>query len=307
MARENNNNKRRVIEQSSKIILLLCALVSIIAVIAITLYIINQGIPFFGKVPLKDFLFSLNWRPSADIPSYGIAAFIIASFEVVLISIVLALPIGLSTAIFLSEFAKGKLSKIIRNTIELLAGIPSIIYGLFGIAIVVPAVRNLFGGNGYSLLSASIILAIMILPTIINISEVSIRSVPDALRNASIAMGATKWQTIYKVVVPSAVNGIVTSIILALGRAIGETTAVLLVGGNAAVFAKSPTDMGRTLTMNIITDMSYAEGTHLSALFATAMLLFIFILLLNFVVVFISNKSKVGAGEWTEKILTKLH
>jgi len=291
-----NNSRRNVVEQSSKIILLLCALVSITAVVAITLYIVTQGIPFFSEVSVAEF-FSLDWSPSSSIPSYGIGSFILASFEVVIIAIILALPIGLSTAIFLSEFAKGKLSKIIRNTIELLAGIPSIIYGLFGIAIVVPFVRNVFGGNGYSLLSASIILAIMILPTIINISEVSIRAVPDALRKASVAMGATKWQTIYKVVVPSAAQGIVTSIILALGRAIGETTAVLLVGGNAAVFAKYPTDMGRTLTMNIITDMSYAEGTHLSALFATAMLLFIFILLLNFIVVYISNKSNVGSGE----------
>lgn len=297
MKKNTNNKRRRVIEQGSKVVLLLCALVSITAVIAITLYIVNQGVPFFSEVSFTEFMFSLDWSPSADIPKYGIASFILASFEVVLIAIILAIPVGLSTAIFLSEFAKGKLSKIVRNTIELLAGIPSIIYGLFGIAIVVPAVRNTFGGNGYSLLSASIILAIMILPTIINISEVSIRTVPDALRHASIAMGATKWQTIYKVVVPAAVKGIVTSIILALGRAIGETTAVLLVGGNAAVFAKYPTDMGRTLTMNIITDMSYAEGTHLSALFATAMLLFIFILLLNFIVVYISNKSKVGAGE----------
>lgn len=293
---KNNNSRRNVVEQSSKIILLLCALVSITAVVAITLYIVSQGIPFFSDVSVTEF-FSFDWSPSSTTPSYGIGSFILASFEVVIIAIILALPIGLSTAIFLSEFAKGRLSRIIRNTIELLAGIPSIIYGLFGIAIVVPFVRNSFGGNGYSLLSASIILAIMILPTIINISEVSIRAVPDSLRKASVAMGATKWQTIYKVVVPSAAQGIVTSVILALGRAIGETTAVLLVGGNAAVFAKYPTDMGRTLTMNIITDMSYAEGTHLSALFATAMLLFIFILLLNFIVVYISNKSKVGSGE----------
>jgi len=297
MVKNKKNSRRKLIEQSSKVFLLLCALVSIIAVIAITLYIVNQGIPFFSQVNMKDFLFSFNWEPSASTPSYGIAAFILASFEVVIIAIILALPIGLATAVYLSEFAKGKLSVVIKNTIELLAGIPSIIYGLIGIALVVPAVRNTFGGNGYSLLSASIILSIMILPTIINISEVSIRSVPDSLRKASVAMGATKWQTIYKIVVPSALNGIVTSIILALGRAIGETTAVLLVGGNAAVLAKTPIDMGRTLTMNIITDMSYAEGTHLSALFATAMLLFIFILFLNFIVVFVTNRSRLGQSE----------
>jgi phosphate transport system permease protein len=288
-------NVRRKIEASSRIVLLLTATVSVLTVILITIFILQQGIPTFKTISIREFLFSTNWSPSSlSDPHYGIASFIVASIEVTLLSMVIALPVALSCAIYLSEFAKGPFAKILRGGIELLAGIPSIIYGLFGIAIIVPMVRNTVGGNGYSLLSASIILAIMILPTIINFSEVSIKAVPFETKAASIAMGATTWQTIYKVVIPSAIGGIVSSIILALGRAIGETTAVVLVGGNAPIFAMNPTSMGRTLTMNIITDMSYAEGLHMNALFATAMLLFFFIIILNLVVVGISRKERLN-------------
>jgi len=286
-------NVRRKIEGSSRIILLLAAAVSVLTVILITIFIVQQGLPTFANVSAKEFLFSTDWSPSsATDPHYGIASFVIASIEVTLLAMVFALPIALSCAVYLSEFAKGNFAKLLRSGIELLAGIPSIIYGLFGIAVVVPLVRNTVGGNGYSLLSAAIILAIMILPTIINFSEVSIQAVPAEIKAASIALGATKWQTIYKVIIPSSISGIVSSIILALGRAIGETTAVVLVGGNAPVFALNPIDMGRTLTMNIITDMSYAEGVHMNALFATAMLLFLFILVLNLIVVMITRKER---------------
>ena len=283
---------RKRLESSSRVFLLLCGAISVFSVILITIFIIQQGLPTFKAVPLTEFLFSTDWSPSSATPHYGIASFVIASIEVTLLSMVFALPIALSSAIYLSEFATGKFAKILRSGIELLAGIPSIIYGLFGIAVVVPLVRNFIGGNGYSLLSASLILAIMILPTIINFSEVSIKAVPDELKAASIAMGATTWQTLYRVTLPSSLSGIVSSIILALGRAIGETTAVVLVGGNAPIFSTNPIDMGRTLTMNIITDMSYAEGIHMSALFATAMLLFIFILILNLIVVAIMRKER---------------
>jgi phosphate transport system permease protein len=286
-------NVRRKIESSSRAILLLTAIVSVLTVILITIFIMQQGIPTFKNVSMSEFLFSTDWSPSSSSnPHYGIASFIIASIEVTLLAMVFALPIAISSAIYLSEFAKGNFAKILRGGIELLAGIPSIIYGLFGIAVIVPMVRNTIGGNGYSLLSAAIILAIMILPTIINFSEVSIKAVPAETKAASIAMGATTWQTIYKVIIPSSISGIVSSIILALGRAIGETTAVVLVGGNAPIFALNPKDMGRTLTMNIITDMSYAEGVHMNALFATAMLLFVFIILLNLVVVWITRKER---------------
>lgn len=282
-------------ERSGRIFLLLCALVSVATVLLISLFIFQQGLPMFSDVPVSKFLFSTDWRPSGNPPTYGIASFVVASVVVTFLALLFATPIALAAAVYLAEFAKGRTANLLRSSIELLAGIPSIIYGLFGIAVIVPIVRNVFGGNGYSLLAASIILAIMILPTIINVSEVSIRAVGRELRQASVAMGATSWQTISRVVVPASRSGIITSIVLGLGRAIGETTAVLLVGGNAPIFPVSPVSMGRTLTMNIVTDMSYAEGTHMSALFATAMLLFVFILVLNLVVVSISRHSRMEA------------
>ncbi len=282
-------------ERSGRIFLLLCALVSVATVLLISLFIFQQGLPMFGDIPVSSFLFSTDWRPSGAPPTYGIGSFVVASVVVTFLALLFATPIALASAIYLAEFAKGKIAGLLRSSIELLAGIPSIIYGLFGIAVIVPAVRNIFGGNGYSLLAASIILAIMILPTIINVSEVSIRAVGQELRHASVAMGATSWQTISRVIVPASRSGIITSVVLGLGRAIGETTAVLLVGGNAPIFPVSPVSMGRTLTMNIVTDMSYAEGTHMSALFATAMLLFVFILVLNLMVVSISRHSRMEA------------
>jgi len=286
---------RKTTDAAVSKVLLLTALISIVSVILITLFIFAQGLPFFKEVPLFEFLFSTNWKPSGDPPSYGILSFILTSVYVTVLALLFATPVAISSAIYLSEFAKGKLASFLRQSIELLAGIPSIIYGLFGIAAIVPFVRDTFGGNGYSILSASVILAIMILPTIINVSEVSIRAVSRELREGSVAMGATRWQTIRHVVVPAARSGIVTSIVLGVGRAVGETTAVLLVGGNAPLFPTSPTSMGRTLTMNIITDMSYAEGTHMASLFATAMLLFAFILVLNLVIVSVTRKSRVGS------------
>ncbi|PKL14388.1 MAG: phosphate ABC transporter permease subunit PstC [Spirochaetae bacterium HGW-Spirochaetae-8] len=285
---------RKATDAAVSRILLLTGLVSIISVILISLFIFSKGFPFFLKVPLFDFLFSTHWKPSGDPPTYGILSFMLTSMYVTSLALFFATPIAISTAIYLSEFAKGRFANFLRQSIELLAGIPSIIFGLFGIATIVPLVRDLFGGNGYSLLSASIILAIMILPTIINVSEVSLRAVPRDLREASVAMGATRWQTIRRVLLPAARSGIVTSLVLGIGRAVGETTAVLLVGGNAPLFPTSPTAMGRTLTMNIITDMSYAEGTHMASLFATAMLLFIFILSLNLAIISVTKRANSG-------------
>ena len=290
--RPRKHRYRKGLDATVSRLLLLTASVSIVTVVLITLFILAKGLPFFAEVPLTSFLFSTDWRPSGSPPSYGILSFIVTSLAVTVFSPLLTMRIAVSTAIYLSDFATGKVAVTLRQSIELLSGIPSIIYGLFGIAAIVPMVRNLFGGNGYSVLSASIILAIMILPTIINVSEVSMRSISRELREASVAMGATRWQTIKGVVVPAARSGIVSSIVLGIGRAVGETTAVLLVGGNAPLFPTSPLSMGRTLTVNIVTDMSYAEGLHMSGLFATAILLFVFILTLNFIIVSVTRKSR---------------
>ncbi len=287
---------RKGLDATVSRLLLVTALTSVVAVISIGVFIIAKGLPFLRSVPLTQFLFSTDWKPSGDPPAYGIFSFIVTSGAVTLLALAFCVPIALSTAIYLSEFAKGRLAVLLRQAIELLAGIPSIIYGLFGIAAIVPAVREVFGGNGYSILSAAIILAIMILPTVINVSEVSLRAVPRELREASLAMGATRWQTIKGVLLPASRSGIVSSIVMGLGRAVGETTAVLLVGGNAPLFPRSPLSMGRTLTMNIITDMSYAEGNHMSSLFATAILLFTFILVLNLILVATTRHSRLEAN-----------
>ncbi len=196
-------------------------------------------------------------------------------------ALILGVPIGVGCAVFLAEIAKPKLANIIRPGVELLAGIPSVVYGLYGLVVLVPLIRKIFNNQGFSVLAASIILAIMILPTIINISESAIRSVPKEYKEASLALGGSHWQAIYKVIVPAARSGIVTGIILGMGRAIGETMAVIMVTGNSTLIPESILSPIRTLTGNIGIEMGYASGEHQQALFATGVILFIFIMILN--------------------------
>jgi phosphate transport system permease protein len=276
--------RRKLFEKGAEGILFACAFLSVLAVLFITIFLFQRGLPLFSKTSVLEFLFSTRWEPTAAVPHYGILSFILGSIFVTGLSLILAVPVGLSVGIFLAELAEKRSSKAIRSTVELLAGIPSVIYGLFGIAFISTITRTLFGGTGYSLLSASIVLAVMTMPTIINITEVSLRAVPRELKEGSLALGATHWQTIYKVLVPAARSGIIAGIVLGMGRAIGETMAVLMVGGNAPIMPSGLTGKVRTLTMNIITDMSYAKGDHLTSLFTTGMVLFVFILSLNLTV-----------------------
>jgi len=288
--------KRRLLEKVTEGALLTAALVSVIAVAFITIFIFQSGLPLFRKVSLGEFLFSTNWAPTAKEPHYGIFSFIVGSFYVTGIALAIAVPVGLAAGIYLAELADRRTSRILRSAVELLASIPSVIYGLFGIAFLAPLVRNTLGGSGYSLISAALVLSIMTLPTIINVTEVTLRSVPRDLKEGSLALGATHWQTIIRVLLPAGRSGIITGVILGMGRAIGETMAVLMVGGNAAIMPKGLTGMVRTLTMNIITDMSYATGDHLTSLFATGIVLFVFILLLNISVQLFLKRSMAGAG-----------
>lgn len=276
--------RRKAIEKAIEAALLGSALVSVLAVLFITIFLFRSGLPLFRKVSVLEFLFSSTWSPTATYPHFGIFSFIVGSFYVTGLALLIAVPVGLAVGIYLAELAGKKNSRLIRSAVELLAGIPSVIYGLFGIAVISTASRFLFGGSGYSVLSASIVLAIMTLPTIINVTEVSLRAVPRELKEASLALGSTEWQTIVKVLVPAARSGIIAGVVLGMGRAIGETMAVLMVGGNAPVMPKGLGSMVRTLTMNIITDMSYATGDHLTSLFATGIVLFAFILILNLAV-----------------------
>ena len=278
-----NTKQTNFSENIMQTIFFLSAFISVLAVFAICLFLFMRGIPAIGEIGFMDFIFNEKWGPTNTPASYGILSMIVGSIYVTGGAIVIGVPIGILCAIFLAEFCPDNVYKFAKPAVNLLAGIPSIIYGFFGMEVVVPFVRENMAGNGYSIMSASIILGIMILPTIISISESSIRAVPGSYAEGSYGLGATKEETIFKVVLPAAKSGVLTSIILGIGRAIGETMAVVMVAGNAVM----PLDKIeilkpiRTLTTNIVTEMSYASGLHESALISTGVVLFVFIIILN--------------------------
>jgi phosphate ABC transporter permease protein PstC len=270
------------LERNEKLIrlaLLLIALSAVSMLLIITLFIFGEGTPVMFKYGLKKFLFSLDWFPLEK--SYGLLPMIIGSMLVTGGALVIGVPLGLACAIVLTEFSSKRLRRILKPVIELLAGIPSVVYGFMGVVILVPFIRDNLGGPGLSVLAASIILGIMILPTIISISIDSLEAVPRSYREGSIALGATRWQTTRMVMFPAAKSGIIASIILGMGRAIGETMAVIMIAGNAATIPRSLLDPVRTLTSNIALEMGYAAGEHREALFATGVILFIIIMVLN--------------------------
>lgn len=285
-------------------LLLLCALIAVITILLIGIFVFVEGLPALRHTGLVQFIIGTEWRGSEGV--FGIFPMIIGTIVVTLGSLVLGVPTGLATAVFLAEIAPPKVAKMVRPAIELLAGIPSVVYGLFGLTIVVPFVRKLavfyYGDritadvqSGFSLLAASIILAIMILPTIISISEDAIRAVPREFREGSLALGATHWQTISKVILPAARSGIIAGIVLGMGRAIGETMAVIMVAGNSAIIPTSIFSKVRTLTGNIAIEMSYAQGLHTNALFATGAVLFVMIMVINYLASVIVRKGvKIG-------------
>jgi len=287
------NRSNNIKEKLMQYVFYASALVSVLAVISICLFLLMRGIPAISEIGFMNFIFGQEWAPTDNPPSFGILSMIVGSLYVTGGAIVIGVPIGIMCAVFLAEFCPAKLYKIVKPSVNLLAGIPSIIYGFFGMEIVVPYIRETFGGNGYSILSASVILGIMILPTIITISESSIRAVPEIYMEGSLGIGATKEETIFKVVLPAAKSGIFTSIILGIGRAVGETMAVVMVAGGAVM----PLDKIallkpiRTLTANIVTEMSYASGLHTESLIATGVVLFVFIIILNTTLSLIKTKS----------------
>ena len=275
-------------ENLSGRIFLVLAFSSLSALAVITIFIIANGAPIIAEVGIKDFIFGMSWAPSRG--EYGIFPMIIGSVTVTLGAVILGVPIGICCSIFLTEFAPPTLSKIFRPAIQLLAGIPSVVYGFWGLLFVVPFIRNYLGGPGLSILAASIILAIMVLPTVISISEVSILALPRQYKEGALALGLTHWQTIRSVILPSAKSGIVAAVILGTGRAIGETMAVIMVLGNAVAIPSSILDPVRTLTTNIGIEMGYASDTHKEALFATGIVLFIIIMILNASAQYITRK-----------------
>lgn len=268
-------------EKIIQLFLFLCAIIAVLAVILISFFIVKEGWPVIQKVGFFNFILGRQWAPTQQI--YGIFPMVLGSVYATLGALILGVPIGVGCSIFLAEIAKSKIANMIRPGIELLAGIPSVVYGLYGLVVIVPFIRKTFNNQGFSILAGSIILAIMILPTIISISESAIRSVPKEYKEASLALGASHWQAIYKVIVPAARSGIIAGIILGMGRAIGETMAIIMITGNSTLIPESILSPIRTLTGNIGIEMGYASGEHQQALFATGVILFIFIMILNVV------------------------
>ena len=258
---------------------LICACVSILAVVLICAYLFASGVPAIGEIGVTDFLFGTKWKPSSGY--YGIFPMIIGSILVTGIAVVIGVPIGILCAVFMSHYCPKKLYRFVKPAINLLAGIPSIVYGFFGLVVIVPIMKELFGGSGKSLLTAGILLGIMILPTVIKTTESSLNAVPKSYYEGALALGATHERSVFFASLPAAKSGILAAIILGVGRAIGETMAVILVAGNQTVIPKSITSGIRTLTSNIVMEMGYAGGLHREALIATGVVLFVFILIIN--------------------------
>lgn len=270
--------------------LVVVAFSAVSVLVVITVFIIGQGTPIMFKYGLKSFLAGKDWYPSEK--SFGLLPMIVGSLVVTAGALVIGVPLGLACAVFLTEFSSKRLRSIIKPIIELLAGIPSVVYGFMGVVILVPFIRETFGGPGFSVLAASVILGVMILPTVISISIDSLQAVPPTYRDGSLALGATRWQTVRMVIFPAARSGIVASIILGMGRAIGETMATIMIAGNAVAAPRSLLAPVRTLTSNIALEMGYAAGEHREALFATGVILFIIIMVLNTIANVTSSRRK---------------
>lgn len=285
-------------ETVMKYVFLVCACASILAVILICAFLFANGVPAIGKIGVFNFLLGETWKPGNNL--YGILPFILGSIYVTAGAIVIGVPIGLLTAIFMARFCPKSIYRFMKPAVDLLAGIPSVVYGFFGMVVLVPFVRNFFGqtlgfgGNGSSMFTASVMLGIMILPTIISVGESSIRAVPDSYYEGSLALGATHERSVFCTIVPAAKSGIMAGIILGIGRAIGETMAVIMIAGNQPRMPKGIFEGVRTLTSNIVMEMGYATDLHREALIATAVVLFVFILIINLLFSLVKRRSANG-------------
>ena len=287
-------------EAVARALLLICAVAAIFAVCAITFYMFAKGLPALGKVGVTELLFGTVWKPTAAEPQFGIAYIILSSVVGTAFSVLLGVPIGLMTAVFLTEVSAKRMAAVVQPAVELLAAIPSVIYGLVGMMVLNPAMYKLekliFAGSsthqftgGANVLSAVIVLAIMILPTVISVSASSLRAVPDSLRAASLALGASKMQTVFRVTIPAARSGILTGVVLGIGRALGEAMAINMVAGGS-VNLPLPFNSVRFLTTQLVSEMSYAEGTHRQVLFTVGLVLYLFILAVNLVLLKLRKK-----------------
>lgn len=274
-------------EKAIKLIFLACGLLTIGFVLLITIFLVISGIPAIGEIGLSEFLTGTRWASTAAEPSYGILPFILTSLYGTCGAILIGVPVGLLCAIFLAKMAHPAAAGIVRNVVDLLAGIPSVVYGLIGMILIVPWVREAFGlPDGANLFSAILVLAVMILPSVISVSETAIKAVPKEYEEASLALGATKTETVFKVVVPAAKSGIVTAVVLGVGRAVGEAMAVMMVSGNVANMPGLFKSV-RFLTTAVASEMSYSSGLQRQALFSIALVLFLFIMTINLLLHFV--------------------
>ena len=282
--------KSKYKERLMQAVFFIAACASILAVVLICFFLFANGLPAMGKIGVFKFLLGTKWKPGNDI--YGIFPMILGSIYVTAGAIVIGVPVGILTSVFMAEYCPKKIYRPLKMATELLAGIPSIVYGFFGLVVLVSVIRTLFQGktNGSSILTSSILLGMMILPTIIGVTESSIRTVPRAYFEGALALGATKERSIFTVMIPAAKSGIMAGVVLGIGRAIGETMAVMMVAGNQARVPNSILQGVRTLTTNIVLEMGYATGLHREALIATAVVLFIFILIINFTIACLNNR-----------------
>ncbi len=294
------NKKRQLKDRGIEYIFFIFALISIVILCMILFFLFREGLPVFGLVSVKDFLFGEYWYPTSEPPDFGIFPLIVASLLVTMCSAAVAIPLGVMTAIYLAEIASKRIKEFAKPMVELLASLPSVVIGFFGMVVVAPFLQEAFDiPTGLNLFNASLMLAFMSVPTICTISEDAIASVPVELKEASLALGATHWESIVRVIIPASLSGLSTAVILGMSRAIGETMVVLMVAGGAAMVPSSVFDPVRPMPASIAAEMAEApfRGEHYHALFATGMVLFVFTLIFNFIADYISNKHRqVGAS-----------
>lgn len=270
---------KNIKEKVMKLLFFLTALVSIAAVILICIFLFASGIPAIKEIGVFKFLLGTSWKPANNL--YGILPMIVGSFYVTAGALIIGVPIGILTAVFMARFAPRSIYAPLKAAVNLMAGIPSVVYGFFGLVVLVPFIREAFGGRGMSVLTASVLLGLMILPTIISVSETSIRAVPESYYEGGLALGASHERSVFFTVLPAAKSGIFAGVVLGIGRAVGETMAVMMVAGNQAVIPDSMLSGVRTLTTNIVLEMGYSTDLHREALIGTAVVLFVFILMIN--------------------------
>lgn len=287
---KNNRDMKNVKEKVMHVVFLATACISIAAVVLICVFLLANGVPAIGKIGIFKFLLGTEWRPENNV--YGIFPMIVGSIYVTAGALVVGVPIGVLTAVFMARFCPKPLYKLLKSGIDLMAGIPSVVYGFFGLVVIVPFVRENIGGRGFSVLTASILLGLMILPTVISVSESALRAVPQNYYEGSRALGASHERSVFFTILPAAKSGVLAGVVLGIGRAIGETMAVMMVAGNQAMIPSKITSGVRTLTTNIVMEMGYSADLHREALIATGVVLFVFILLINLTFSVLKRRSK---------------